>query len=137
MKTLKLLIEDIHKELPSLLKIEKGQIFNSQYYGNIVATIITKHSEAVYSIYGFDEKEGLPRDCYYPRDLKLVGKSPCLNDILAYLAKKGLKIELEHDGNIIWINTTILWDVRIPLLQKQAESTIEKIFALAFPEQEK
>lgn len=75
----------IREALPRLSKIEKGQIFHSKYYGNITATKITEYGKGFYSIYGFDELEGLPRDNYYPRDLKLIGHPIKLNDVLQYL----------------------------------------------------
>lgn len=69
---------------PELLTLGVGQKFNSKYYGIITATIITNHGNGIYSIYGFDEKEGLPRDSYYPRDLELIGKPPTLVDVLKW-----------------------------------------------------
>lgn len=39
-------------------------------------------------------------------------------------------IDLKLDRNILWINKTILWDLRIDLLCKQHENTIEKLSQL-------
>jgi hypothetical protein len=38
--------------------------------------------------------------------------------------------KLEHDRNILWINKTILWDLRLQTLKEQAESTIDNLYNL-------
>lgn len=57
----------ILKELPHLGDLEVGQRFLSKYYGVITATKVTNLGKMFYSIYGFIEKDGSPRDCHYPR----------------------------------------------------------------------
>ncbi len=47
---------------------------------------------------------------------------PLLSDVLRYLGYKNISIEL--DRNILWINKTILWDLREDSLSKQKENTI-------------
>ncbi len=132
-----LLKEKIYETIPSMLWIDKGQIFYSKYYGEIVATLITKHPKNVFTIYGFDKKEGLPRSCNYSingenQDLSLVGLEPKLNHVLKTLGN----VQLEHDINILWINKTILWDLRIDELKNQHENTIYKLYELLLKDSE-
>ncbi len=140
MSNYKLLAEKIQTAIPSLLAIEVGQIFNSQYYGNIVATKINRHSYNVYSIYGFDETEGMPRDNYYPKDLKLVGREPQLNDVLAYIwnnSKVSDKIRITMSDNILSISSILLfqyiieWDLSFSSLKMQKDETIERLLLLS------
>lgn len=91
MKTLE---NKIREALPRLQKIEKGQRFMSSYYGVITATKITDWYNGIYSIYGYDEIEGLSRDCYYPKELELLGHPIKLNDVLEYIKIKSTFKEL-------------------------------------------
>lgn len=93
----------IKSNIKELTKIEVGQVFNSKYYGHIVATKVTHLSEGKYSIYGFDIKEGLPRDNYYPRDLDLVGKEPMLNNVLHFLLKVCIQLQKKISTFLFWI----------------------------------
>ncbi len=104
----------IRKAIPELQNIEIGQRFYSEYYGIITATKITPHSKITYSIYGFDEKEGLPRDCYYPRDLTLIGKPIQLNHVLEYVQYKDVIFSL-----------LMLWDIKSNLLSDQSVELIK------------
>lgn len=120
-------------KLPYLRKIEVGQRFHSEYYGTITATKITDWGKMVYSIYGFDEKDGNPRDCYYPKDLKLLGKPIMLNDVLKWHSMDGRdkyshfevsKTEAYfsiYDGEE---TESIIWDLSKPLLKDQSEELI-------------
>jgi hypothetical protein len=132
---LKCIIEDIHKHIPSLLEIKRGQRFQSVYYGEIVATNITKTTHKdTYSIYGFDTKEGLPRDNYYPRDLKLIGLEPTLNDVLywfTFIKKyKYAHFELYYFSIYNGDEKTepIEWDLTNPYLRGQSEELISFLF---------
>ena len=123
--------EAIQLVIPSLTDIGKGQIFESQFYGRIVATKVTQHSTSTWSIYGFDEKDGLPRDCYYPRDLKFVGKDIMLHHVLDWI--KGLRTEIHsinkyghfHDRN--W-NGICSWNFKDPYLKDQNQELIDYLF---------
>ena len=115
-------------KLPYLRKIEIGQRFHSEYYGTITATKITDWGKMVYSIYGFDEKDGNPRDCYFPKDLKLLGKAIMLNDVLEYFKTSNydgkVNMMLEHEA-INGINFIVKnWDLSKPLLKNQSEELI-------------
>lgn len=80
----------IYEENNYLLNIEVGQRYISKYYGVIVATKIDFHSSSktsLYSVYGFDIKDGLPRS-NYDKDLELIGKEIKLDDILHWLTYK-------------------------------------------------
>lgn len=88
----------IREALPRLSKIEKGQRFLSKYYGVITATQIDDLGDGKYSIYGFDELEGLPRSDYYPRDLELIGHPIKLNDVLEYYKNSNF----EHGVNMMF-----------------------------------
>ena len=115
-------------KLPYLRKIEIGQRFHSEYYGTITATKITDCGKMVYSIYGFDEKDGNPRDCYFPKDLKLLGKAIMLNDVLEYFKTSNydgkVNMMLEHEA-INGINFIVKnWDLSKPLLKNQSEELI-------------
>ena len=123
----------IYHELPNLRNIEEGQRFHSDYYGIITATKITNWGKMVYSIYGFDEKTGSPRDCYYPKDLGLAGKNIMLNDVLIWHSSNGRdkyshfevsKTEAYfciYDGEE---KESIIWDLSKPYLKDQSEDLI-------------
>ena len=115
-------------KLPYLRKIEIGQRFHSEYYGTITATKITDWGKMVYSIYGFDEKDGNPRDCYFPKDLKLLGKAIMLNDVLEYFKTSNYdgKVNMMSEHKAInGINFIVKnWDLSKPLLKNQSEELI-------------
>lgn len=131
--TLERLTDHIRKCVPKLRSIEVGQVFFSSFYGYIQATIINKYSENLYAVYGFDLKEGFPRNNYYPRDLKLVGKKPMLNDVLEWL--KGIDCEIHsinkygmmHDRK--W-ELICQWDLSKDYLKDQKQATIEHLYNL-------
>lgn len=120
-------------ELPYLRNIEIGQRFYSEYYGTITATKITNWGKMVFSIYGFDEKDGNPRDCYFPKDLKLLGKAIMLNDVLKWHSyngrdkyshfeiSKGEAYFSIYDGEEA---ESIIWDLSKPLLKDQSQELI-------------
>ena len=124
----------IFHELPYLRNIEKGQRFHSDYYGTITATKITNLGKMVYSIYGFDDKYGSPRDCYYPRDLGLLGKNIMLNDVLKWHSSNGRDkyshFEISkgeayfsiYDGEE---TESIIWDLSKPYLKDQSKELLE------------
>lgn len=128
MSDIRELEDKIRKLFPHLQNIEVGQIFHSKHYGNITATQITSHSKGIYSIYGFDEDKGLPRDCYYPRDLKLIGKPIMLTNVLEYYKmcnyEEGVNMMFEHE----WINgcnyIIANWDLYSPFLANQSKELI-------------
>jgi hypothetical protein len=97
------LTDIIKLNIKELTEIKVGQVFNSKYYGDIVATKVTYLSEGKYSIYGFDIKEGLPRDNYYPRDLDLVGKEPMLNNVLYFFIESLYSTSKEDSTFLFWI----------------------------------
>ena len=131
---LKELTDAIRNALPRLMVIEKGQIFHSKYYGDIVATRIGKHSEKVCSIYGFDLKDGLPRDNYYPRDIELVGKNPQLNDVLEWFLsiKNDSMLFTSTCGNIFLglHKDKQIWDLSKPFLKDQSEDLINFLHSI-------
>lgn len=49
---------------------------------------------------------------------------------LNHILKGLIDIDLELYRNILWINKTILWDLRIDSLEYQCDSTIEKLIEL-------
>jgi hypothetical protein len=124
----------IFYELPYLRNIEIGQRFHSDYYGTITATKITNWGKMVYSIYGFDEKDGSPRDCYYPRDLGLLGKNIMLNDVLKWHSSNGRDkyshFEISkgeayfsiYDGEE---TESLVWDLSKPFLKDQSNELLE------------
>ncbi len=121
---------EIQKAIPNLMKIEEGQIFNSEHYGDIIATKITSHTKKSFSVYGFDIKEGLPRDNYYPRDLKLIGKEPMLNDVLEWI-----KIKLNSDDDLklkyhFMYKILETWDTSSPYLKDQDILIMNTLFSL-------
>lgn len=130
----KLLEESILTGIPQLNNLEVGQRFHSEYYGTITATRITKYGKGVYSIYGFDEKDGSPRDCYYPRDLKMLGKDIMLDNVLSWHSQNGRNkyshFEVSnfeayfsiYDGEE---RADILWNLSKRLLKDQSEELIE------------
>jgi hypothetical protein len=124
----------IFHELPYLRNIETGQRFYSDYYGTITATKITNWGKMFYSIYGFDEKDGSPRDCYYPRDLGLLGKNIMLNDVLKWHSSNG-RDKYSHfevskgeayfsiyDGEE---TESLVWDLSKPFLKDQSNELLE------------
>ena len=124
----------IFHELPHLRNIEVGQRFHSDYYGTVTATKITNFGKMVYSIYGFDEKDGSPRDCYYPRDLGLLGKNIMLNDVLKWHSlngrdkyshfevSKGEAYFSIYDGEE---TESIVWDLSKSNLKDQSKDLID------------
>lgn len=130
---LKSIINDIHKHIPSLLEIKRGQRFYSKYYGEIVATNVTKTTHKdTYSIYGFDVNDGLPRDNYYPIDLTLIGLEPTLNDVLLWFNIKKYKYAHFESYYFSIYNgeeyETIDWDLTNPYLKNQSEELIRFLF---------
>ncbi len=140
MTNLEKLEEAIYKSLPRLKEIKVGQRFHSKYYGEIVATKITKHSKDIYSIYGFDIKEGLPRDNYYPRDLTILGQEIALNDVLAFLNEiSGNRYCITSDNRLMkqkyifgHFEEIGLWivDLSKPLLKDQSQELINYLTEL-------
>ncbi len=124
----------IRDKFPELKAIEVGQVFHSEYYGKITATKVQQHSPTTYSIYGFDEKDGLPRDNYYPKDLGLVGREIMLNNVLHYFQE--LLFEQSYmdksKTNIEMILSE--WDYSKPYLKDQSEATIFYVFDFAVGE---
>lgn len=120
----KLVLENkIREALPRLQEIEKGQRFSSIYYGIVVATKVTQHTQNTYSIYGFDEETGLPRDNYYPRELELLGHPIRLNDVLDWLCKsKNYSCNMQ-DGNFYIFGH--VWDLSSVFLADQSEELIK------------
>lgn len=113
----------IREVIPRLQKIEKGQKFSSKYYGTIVATKVTQHTQNSYSIYGFDEMEGLPRDNYYPIDLELLGHPIKLNDVLEWLCKsKNYSCNMQNGNFYIF---GYVWDLSSVFLANQSEELIK------------
>jgi hypothetical protein len=110
--------------IPSLMSIENGQVFHSEFYGNIVATKVEPLSGGKYSIYGFDEATGMPRSDYYPRDLKLVGKDIMLNHVLYYVVN-----ELNVDATPLIAQ----WGLLNPCLKDQSEEVVSYVFDLISP----
>jgi hypothetical protein len=145
MSNYELLKQKIQEAIPKLMAIEIGQIFHSKYYGNIIATKVKKHSQNTYSIYGFDTIEGLPRDNYYPIDLKLVGKEPMLNDILGWLKSISeytdeycitiggdfLKMNfIQSSFELINLHTNPRWDMSKTYLKEQNQELINYLCTL-------
>jgi hypothetical protein len=125
------LTDIIKLNIKELTEIKVGQVFNSKYYGDIVATKVTYLSEGKYSIYGFDIKEGLPRDNYYPRDLDLVGKEPMLNNVL-YFFIESLYSTSKEDKHLSVLDMILSeWDYSKMYLKDQSEATINYLFDLA------
>jgi hypothetical protein len=122
----------IKSNIKELTKIEVGQVFNSKYYGHIVATKVTYLSEGKYLIYGFDIKEGLPRDNYYPMDLELVGKEPMLNNVLHFFIESLYSRSKEYDDFSVLDIILSEWDYSKPYLKDQSQATINYLFDLAF-----
>jgi len=130
----------IYTQLDRLIAIEVGQVFNSQYYGDIVATRVVRInlSSAIYSIYGFDIEKGDPRSVTYPTECKLVGKPIMLSDVLNYLIGMNTEIHsinvygMFHDANFNGIqnNLKISWDFSKPYLIDQNETLIEYLNTL-------
>jgi hypothetical protein len=118
-----------------LTRIEVGQVFDSKFYGNIVATSVEKCHKDFYRIYGFDVKQGLPRSCeyrtdYFTSDLDIVGKEPTLSDVLFWF--NGLKYKYAHfevDEFCIYDSDEptefIKWDLTKCYLKDQSEELIE------------
>lgn len=140
MDKLKELTDLIRSEIKELTAIEVGQIFNSKIYGNIVATRIEQHTANTYSIYGFDVKEGLPRNNYYPRDLELVGKEIMLNNVLYWHSLNGRNkyshFDVSYGEGYFMIydgkkNGSLLWDFSKPYLKDQSEELIKFLCDLA------
>jgi hypothetical protein len=126
MNNLDKLKEAIYKALPRLTKIKVGQRFHSNFYGEIIATRIDRYSDNKCAVYGFDVKQGLPRDNYYPRDLTLLGQEPQLNDVLEWINK-------EPKANILVIIRfcdTFKWDLSKPLLKDQSQELIDYLTSL-------
>ena len=129
----------ILNDLPYLRNIEKGQRFYSDYYGIITATKITHWGNMVYSIYGFDEKDGSPRDCYYPKDLKMIGKNIMLNDVLKWHSmndrKKYSHFEVtKNDAYFVVYDSEetymVFWDLSKPFLKDQSNDLLEWLASL-------
>ncbi len=140
MDKLKELTDLIRSEIKELTAIEVGQIFKSKFDGNIVATRIEQHTANTYSIYGFDVKEGLPRNNCYPRDLELVGKEIMLNNVLHWHSKKSRNkyshFEVSNgEGYFVIYDEeeaeSKAWDLSKPYLKDQSEETIKFLCNLA------
>lgn len=118
----------IREALPHLKELVKGQRFMSKYYGIITATKITDWGKGAYSIYGFDELEGLPRDCYYPRDLELLGFPIMLNDVISYVKmNEGEVRDVTDDGLIAFYKDlrVAYWDLSSVYFSEQCDSLVE------------
>ena len=126
---------NIYQSLPDLMELGVGCEFNSKYYGKITATKITNYGNGVYSIYGFDEKEGLPRDNYYPRDLEILGRPITLPDVLRWMS--GLEIfknRVGRRGNLGYIDERAelleMWNYLKYTIDDQSDQLIEFLFNL-------
>lgn len=119
-----------------LTRIEVGQVFDSKYYGNIVATKVEKVKNTLYSIYGFDTKDGLPRSFEYRTaflnsDLELVGKEPVFSDVLFWFNGQRYtygSIDVDGFNIIIHLNfckKVIKWDLSKCYLKDQSIELIE------------
>lgn len=116
----------IKSKIKRLNFIEVGQIFHSVYYGNIIATKVTKYDNGYY-IYGFDETEGLPRGNYYPQQLDLIGKKPVLSDVLDCFVNLSFhKTSKETKQKLI----LDCWNYSKPYLEDQDEITISFLCTL-------
>lgn len=122
--------------LPRLQEIVKGQQFYSPYYGIITATKVTRYGNGKYGIYGFDEKEGLPRDNYYPRDLELRGFPIKLNDVLEFLnicfttdnsASNTVKLFNSSENSKLKKVVIDNWHLSSVFLEDQSEELKEKL----------
>jgi len=121
----------IREVLPRLQEVKRGQRFLSPYYGIITATNITDHGNNKYSVYGFDEDQGLPRDNYYPKDLELLGFEIKLNDVLEFLniffitdESASNVVKLFNGSEKAKIKKTLIdnWDLSSILLRDQSNS---------------
>lgn len=122
--------QKIQEAVPSLMEIEVGQVFYSKFYGEIVATRITRHNNNVMSIYGFDIKDGLPRSEYYPKELKIVGKEPMLNDVIAWLDKTVGCWSCIVGQHTYIRELMVYWDLLKPFLKDQDQELIDWLVAV-------
>ena len=133
------LTKSILEELPHLNQIEAGQRFLSQYYGIVTAVKVSSHGNDRYSIYGYDEESGSPRDCFYPRDLALLGKKITLGDVLLWHSYKDRSkyshfevfpfaafFSIYDSENGYELN----WDLKKPYLEDQSEELISWLTTL-------
>ena len=131
MEKIQKLTDLIKSNIKELTEIKVGQVFNSKYYGYIVATRVTHLSEGKYSIYGFNINEGVLRYNYYPRDLDLVGKEPMLNNVLHFFVES-LYSTSKEDKHLSVLDMILSdWDYSKVYLKDQSEATINYLFDLA------
>lgn len=122
----------INKSLYSGNYVDRGVQFLSQYYGVITATNVTHYGNEKYSIYGYDVENGLPRDCYFPRDLEWLGFPIDLDTLLLSLEKLNnyeLKQGLSGTICIIFGSWKINWKLAEGLLFQDGE-TLEKLYKI-------
>jgi len=139
-KKIQALSNEIRKALPYLMEIEVGQIFNSSYYGNIIATKVNKlkiniANVEIFDIYGFDINEGLPRSLVYPKECTLIGYEPKLNDVLAWMKSidRNIYTLISVDGYFYdnWTNLIdISWNLEKPYLKDQSAELIDFLYSL-------
>lgn len=133
-ENIKLIADYIYGIKPELLNIEVGQKFFSSFYGEIVATRIHKFQGGLYDIYGYSISDGLPRQNYYPRDVKLVGKDITFIDIIYLL--KTCKYKYAHfEGNVLVIYDgedpeSIEWNLNSIYLKDQDAQMIDYILVI-------
>jgi len=135
------LSNEIRKALPYLNNIEVGQIFYSSYYGNIVATKVSKLkinliNIEIFDIYGFDTKEGLPRSIVYPKECTLIGHEIKLNDVLAWFLKITKPYYCQFRDGVFFVYYSDLsfikysWNLEKPYLKDQSVELIDFLYSL-------
>lgn len=133
-ENIKVIAEYIYGIKPALLNIEVGQKFFSSFYGEIIATRIGNFKDGFFDIYGYSASDGLPRQIYYPRDGKLVGKDITFIDIIYLL--KTCKYKYAHfEGNMLVIYDgedpeTMDWNLNSIYLKDQDVQMIDYILGI-------
>lgn len=121
----------IRESFPYLLEINAGQRFKSEYYGIITTFRVKDWGRDILSIYGYDE-EGYPRECLYPRDLRLIGKPIMLHNVLSYVKIKDIPIYNTTDNSIAIgsFPNIVYWDLSSVYLTDQNKKVIDFLNSL-------
>ncbi len=127
---------DIRKQLPRLMKLEKGCLLRMKI-SNIIGEIIGVGSKENYIVLGEDEV--IP-DYYLKKNLyiyKIIGKEPMLTDVLEWLNILNVKAEITDRGMLYAIKKdnipmrdyiSVKIDLSKPYLKDQSEELINFLY---------
>ncbi len=131
---LKAVTEDIRRELPELMKLEKGCIL--KYDDDFIEICkklpkTSKYNDNFYQGFSYDDNCG---HWFYENQIedlgyKIIGKEPMLNDVIDWFYLKGIYFSFSMYNSQIK-KEHIKWDFSKPYLKDQSEEFINFLYEL-------